>query len=175
MGDPELLADVAYNLGLVFARRELWGEAYDASRQAAELRAALPGGLQSQAYLDAVHHMELAFFKKYPPCAQLDDASEDNDSGAQATRVEQPELKDLVLCGGDEDWFSIPALVGTQVEISATFKALRILPDAEQPFLPAPEDLQLTLYDGSGARMVAMDNATTNAGTDVHTWRLRWS
>ncbi len=155
--DPELLADVAYNLGLVFARRELWGEAYDASRQAAELRASLPGGLQSQAYLDAVHHMELAFFKKYPPCAQLDDPSEDNDSGAQATRVEQPELKDLVLCGGDEDWFSIPALVGTQVEISATFKALRVLPDAEQPFLPAPEDLQLTLYDGAGERMVAID------------------
>lgn len=150
--DPELRLRARYNLGISLMRQEKWAEAHATFKQALADAATHDALRDHPARRDAAHNMELAFRKLYPPCAELEDEHEDNDARTTATRLSQLQLKDLALCGLDDDWFAVPVLPGTRLEVRATFRNLRAKPDPEHVFLPAPEDLTLTLFDSTGTR-----------------------
>jgi tetratricopeptide (TPR) repeat protein len=127
-----------YNLGLVSAQaatqaeasqdtaalaKAKWQEAAEQFRKVAELA---PGNQ------DAVHNLELALLKAFPPCSKLEDQLEPNDSPDAARALPlDPQThgfkQTLRLCEGNADWFSLPLSEGDRV--TATVK-------------PAPEEGQ---------------------------------
>jgi Ca-activated chloride channel family protein len=127
----------------------------------------------------ARRNLEIALRRRFPPCAlALDDAfEEDSDAaatapllpaasftgeflppGIEATPGESEEPPELVICGGDPDWYAIPVLGGATVDVQATFTRLR--DDNGGPPLPStipPTAVRLTLYDFDGATVLAID------------------
>ncbi len=155
--DENLKFDVLYNLGLALAGQDLWQQAFETFKQALLLGIDDPEIYNSERYQNARHNMELVFRKLFPPCAELEDDLEPNDSIAQASKLGDPKVEDRTLCGQNDDWFAIPASPGSLVKVSAKFKALRETPDPEHVFLPQPEDLQLILFDDRGTEAVSID------------------
>lgn len=142
--------------------------------------------------LDPTHegarrNLEIALRRRFPPCTlALDDAFEDDSDaaatapllpaasftgeflppGIEATPGESEEPPELVVCGGDSDWYAIPVLGGATVDIDATFTRLR--DDNGGPPLPStipPTAVRLTLYDFDGQTALAMDQGL--AGGDA--------
>ncbi len=155
--NDDLKFDVLYNLGLALAGQELWQQAYDTFKQALLLGIHDPELYNSERYQSARTNLELAFRKMFPPCAELEDDLEPNNSLAQASQPDQLTLENRTLCGLNDDWYVIPASIGTSIKVTAKFKALRDVPDPEQVFLPRPDDLQLILFDDRGTEAVSID------------------
>ena len=162
--DPHLRFDALYNLGLALAKQEKWKDAYETFQQALMIYATNPEWQASAKYQDAVVNMEVAWQKLFPPCATLEDDSEENDSPEQATALEEMKVEDRTLCGGDDDFYVIPVVPGSRVTIKATFEDLREVLDPERVFLPRQEDLQLVLTDRSGQRIIAVDQGVRDDG-----------
>lgn len=162
--DPDLRFDALYNMGLDFARRERWQDAHETFKQAIALYAGDPPRAKLAQYHDAVTNLEFVWSKLYPPCQTLEGADEDNDEPGQATSLESLEVADKTLCGLDDDWYAVPVLVGTQIEVHAEFEDLRDTPDPEHVFLPRPEDLQIALFDAAGERVLAVDQGIEASG-----------
>lgn len=167
--DDTLRFKSLYNLGLTLAKKQSWEESYQTLKQSIEL---YHKGLSAQTpeaqaaiasvYKDAVHNLEVVYNKLYPPCKTFEDQQEENDSPNTAKTIEQNELKSMTLCGRDDDWFVIPVLVGTQVDIKVTFKNLRDKPDPEQAFLARGEDLRIALFDGTGTKALVVDQGAND-------------
>ncbi|MBA2662401.1 MAG: VWA domain-containing protein [Bradymonadaceae bacterium] len=155
--DDDLKFDVLYNLGLALASQDKWQEAYDVFKQALVLGMSDNALHASARFIDARHNLELVFRKLYPPCSQLEDALEPNDTLAQARALEQAKTEKLTLCGLNDDWYVVQAVVGSHVTIKANFRSLRKVPDPEHTFLPQAPDLQLVVFDDRGLEAVAVD------------------
>ncbi len=166
--DPNLKFDVLYNLGLALAGQDLWPQAYETFKQALMLGINDPETYSSERYQNARHNLELAYRKLFPPCAELEDDLEPNDSMSQASKLENLKAEDRTLCGLNDDWIAIPVSLGSLVKVTAKFKALRETPDPEHVFLPQPDDLQLILFDDRGTETVSIDEGLPlNAPADL--------
>lgn len=161
--DHTLRFKALYNLALALEAQDKLKEASQTLREAITAYAHDLEQTKTQAYQDAIHNLELLTQRLYPPCAKLEDDREENDTPQQASRIEEPELKDRTLCGLDDDWYAIPVLVGTQIEVTAQLKDLRAEPDPERAFLPQPSDLELGLYDATGQQLLSVDRGQAEA------------
>lgn len=168
--DKELRFLALYNLALTLEKQGQLKQAYETMRDAVTGLASDEVLSQRDQYRQAVHNLEVLYQKLYPPCSKLEDAREDNDTAATATRQEEPELKDGVLCGLDDDWYAIPVLLGTQIEVTATFKDLRAEPDPERAFLPQAADLQIALFEASGKEVITVDQGLAQQTTDTSSY-----
>ncbi len=165
--DKDLRFDTLYNLGLALSEQEKWQDAIDLFRDALLIYADNPEARTQKRYQDAVHNLEVAFNKLYPPCATLEDDREENDEPGAASQLEELKLEGRSLCGEDDDWYAVPVLPGTQVAVTATFKELRDVPLPEHRFLPRVEDLQIALFDISGERVLRVDQGQREDGKEV--------
>ena len=168
--DDALRFETLYNLGLVLGQKDDLKQAHATLKQAIELyHASLDpkDPALAKAYADAVHNLEVIHRKLFPPCETFEDDFEPNDDAAGVKSLDKMEVKDGVLCGGNEDWFAIPALVGTQVEVQITFEPLREDDDPEYVFLPSPEDLTIELIDGLGQRVLVADKGASQGVIDA--------
>jgi hypothetical protein len=122
--------------------------------------------------------MEIALMRLYTPCGSLDDEFEDNDSsafaadlpasvyqgehmppGVQATPGMEEETPTLVACGTDADWFAIPVLGGTTLDIEVEFERLRDdNGHAPPPGVIEPMAVRITLIDVDGVTPLAVDH-----------------
>lgn len=167
--DDALRFETLYNLGLVLSAKDALKEAHSTLKQSIELyhSAIDPKDPKlAAAYNDAVHNLEVVHHKLFPPCKTFEDDFEPNDDATKVKTLDKLEVKDGVLCGGNDDWFAIPALVGTQIEVSVTFEPLREDKDPEYVFLPSPQDLSISLIDGLGQRVLVTDKGSTQAPID---------
>ena len=82
-----------------------------------------------------------------PAC--LDDAQEDNDVREEATPTGPGEIGNLVICGGDPDWYAIDICAGGTLTVGARF-------------VTAQGDLDLRLFDADGQLLVESDTPTDN-------------
>jgi Ca-activated chloride channel family protein len=156
--DKGLRAKALYNLGLVLSQQEQWRQAWETFQQVVALLAQDPEQRTGELYRDALHNLEVAYWRMHPPCAKLEDDREEDDSAGVARLLEGPTLKRRTLCGLDEDWHRIAALPGTQLEVEAIFRPLREDDlEPERPFLPRPESLQIALFTPDGERVFAID------------------
>lgn len=139
--------------------------------------------------LDPTHegarrNMEIALMRLYPPCASLDDEFEDNDGsdfaaslpasvyqgehmppGVQPTPDMEEEAPTIVACGGDADWFAIPVLGGTTLDIEVSFERLRDdTGHAPPPGVIEPTEVRIALIDVDGITPIAVDQGLTEAG-----------
>ncbi|MFW5968350.1 MAG: VWA domain-containing protein, partial [Persicimonas sp.] len=158
--DPELYFDVMFNLGLALASQEEWKHAHRAYKEALGVDLDTDRPENRERLEQARHNLQVTFRRLYPPCEELEDDLEENDRPDEATQLEEPEQDDLTLCGDDPDWFAIPAVEGTKLEVDATFEQLREEPDPEHEFLPEHEDLQIALYDSRGEETIAVDEGS---------------
>jgi len=165
--DKDLRFDTLYNLGLALSEQEKWQDAIDLFRDALLIYADDPKAREQARYKNAVHNLEVAFNKLYPPCETLEDDLEENDEPGSASKLEELKLEDRSLCGEDDDWYAVPVLPGTQVAVTATFKGLRDVPLPEHRFLPRVEDLQIALFDISGERVLRVDQGQREGGREV--------
>lgn len=124
----------------------------------------------------ARRNLEIAHRHRFPVCSELEDNLEANDGPDQASNLPEQSFKGpwahlyaqpsedplveeeaLVLCGGNEDWFLIPAALGERADIKVTFQRLR--EDDGGPPLPShinPTDVRIALLDGHG-NFIAVD------------------
>lgn len=149
--DEALRFKALFNLGVAHFQKEQWKESLEAFKGALRLR---PDDE------DAKVAFEVALAKVYPRCVQLEDDKEENDEREAATAMEEPSLKALTLCGGDEDWFAVPIYADSIVRAKASFKRLREKEPGDPEMLPKPEMLRLVLFgpDGESILGVAEDN-----------------
>ena len=123
----------------------------------------------------ARRNLEIAMRLRFPPCARLDDEHEPNDSAEAATPLpvsalrgpyaelfgggaEPSEPERLVLCGGNDDWFVIPAVPGSLVSVRVDLRRLR--DDDGGPPLPdriAPTDVRIALHAPGQPGPLAVD------------------
>ena len=156
--DLVLRFDALYNLGMAHAGAQNWRQSWQAFQDALMIEHRNPDAIDKDRILRAQHNLEVAWRNYFPPCALLEDKDEDNDSRDQATKLEQTmQVGGSTLCGGDDDWYAIPALAGSKVTIEARFRDLREDPEEDHLFLNSPTDLQITLFDSEGKEAVAVD------------------
>lgn len=124
----------------------------------------------------ARRNLEIAHRKRFPVCAELEDALEPNDSPENAsdlpsnslsgtytslyTDQEQAKGDDdpLTLCSGNEDWFRLPLTGGESIEITAHLQRLR--DDNGGPPLPdriSSRALRMMVVDARG-KSLAVDS-----------------
>lgn len=161
--DPALRFDALFNMGLSLARQEKWRDALESYKQALKLPLNPDDPAHAERVKHAQHNLEVIFRELFPPCAELEDDFEPNDDPESATRLEELNAEGLTLCGENDDWYIIPALAGSHVEVSADFSQLRDEPDPEHVFLPRPEDLQLSVFNATGERVVAVDQGDADS------------
>ncbi len=162
--DPHLRFDAFYNLGLVLATQQKWKDAYETFQQALLTYANNPDWRTQPKYLDAIHNMEIAWQKLFPPCSTLEDDMEENDSPETATALQEMKAEGRVMCGGDDDFYVIPVVPGTRLTVRATFEDLRDVLDPERPFLPQPADVQIALFDRAGKQVLVVDQGARPDG-----------
>ncbi len=149
--DPELRFKALFHMGITHFRQEKWPEALEAFKGALKIK---PDNM------DAKVAFEVALMKVYPPCSALEDPLEDNDEREAATKMEEPEQKELTLCGEDEDWFAVPIYAGSIIRATATFTRLREREPGDPEMLPEPGMLRLVLFgpDGETVLGLSQDN-----------------
>lgn len=146
-GDEGLRFDAFFNLGLALVAQERWKEALEAFKGALALQ---PGNQ------DAKLAYELTLAKLYPPCSELEDDSEENDEPAAATALQEPELKERSLCGGDDDWYGTAIYPGSIVVARATFTRLRKKEEGDPDMLPEPGAVRLALVGPDGESVLGV-------------------
>ena len=167
-----------YNLGLCFARWALQLEGSEETAVLAKVKWEAAAErfeatlLENPDSADALHNLELALLRAYPPCRSRDDAFEPNDAPEAAPDLPlsagQPGgpapggapapgatpgpgtgFKDrLRLCEEDADWFALALTEGDRVSV-----AVRVSPDDEEE----PPDVrpEFDLYEPDGRAPVA--------------------
>jgi tetratricopeptide (TPR) repeat protein len=145
--DEALRFDAFFNLGLAYVAQERWKEALVAFKGALALQ---PG---SQ---DAKLAYELTLAKLYPPCAELEDDSEENDEPASPTALKEPELKERSLCGADDDWYATAIYPGSIVVAKATFTRLRKKEEGDPAMLHDPTALTVALVGPDGETVLGV-------------------
>ncbi len=148
--DEGLRFEALFSLGVAHYRKEQWKESLEAFKGALRLRP------DDEA---AKRAFEVALMKVYPPCSALEDALEENDGREAATQLQEPEKKELVLCGGDEDWYAVPIYGGSIVRAEATFGRLREREPGDPAMLPGPESLRLVLFGPDGETVLGVSDA----------------
>lgn len=76
-----------------------------------------------------------------------DDGYEDNDTQATAAAFPEGSTIGAFVCGGDDDWFTLPANAGEEISVTASF-------------VHDEGDLDMTLYDPSGQPIGAASSTT---------------
>lgn len=171
--DPELRFDSLFNMGLTFARQQKWKEAFDTYKQALQVALDPAKEVNAERIQQGRHNLEVVFRKLFPPCAELEDDSEDNDTAASAAPLDKLEKTERTLCGLNDDWYVLPIIPGSKVSVTATFSQLRDEPDPEHIFLTRPEDLQLSLFDAAGDKAVGVDQGSAEGFDPAHTRATR--
>lgn len=154
--DLSLRFDALNNLGLAHAGRESWSDAWQTFSEALTL-AAREAVIDEERLAQTRHNLEVAWQKLFPPCRELEDANEPNDTADAATALQEPKVADATLCGLNDDWYVIDAIPGSTVSVTAKFRDLRDKPDLENPFLVLPSDLQIALFDHTGTTVLSVD------------------
>lgn len=147
--DTELRLKAMNNLGVTLGRRDAWKDAF-AQFQEAMVHASEHPDLDPDLVRVVRKNLEFAWRKVHPPCADLEDAQEDNDVATQATVLEQPDKISGSLCPADADWFRIPTMAGAKVTVTATFKDLRDDPDPDDPFIEGSSDFRVSVRSPLG-------------------------
>lgn len=159
--DESLRFDVLYNLALALAGGEKWQEAFDVNKEALALALSRPDLVDEREVERVRHNLEVILRRLYPPCSELEDELEPNDTPAQATPMETSKQEDVTLCGLNDDWFALAVHQGTLLTVSANFKTLRENPDPEHVFLPRSQDLQIAIFDGTAQQILAVEQGLT--------------
>ncbi len=176
--DKHLEFSALNNLGLILAAQEDWKNAHETFSQALDLATKNRTQITDAEFDETRWNLELAFRHLFPPCSVLEDSHEEDDTAETASPITEQEeappsptddgptqKKEEVkysLCGGDEDWFSIPAIPGTTVSITATFSDLRKEPDSERAFLVENEDVVLSILNTDGTKVAIEDRGSTS-------------
>ena len=131
----------------------------------------------------ARHNLEVALRLAFPPCSELDDELEDNDSAETASEVPQQMLTgtyapptpedaedppELVACGRDADWYVLPVLGGDTFNITADFRRLRSDTGAAPP--PdeiAATDVHIALMGPDAENAIAVDQGLDDVGESL--------
>ena len=164
--DRQVSALVA--LGNTLMAQELYETAIERYRRALVLDPAHDG---------ARRNLEIALLRLYPPCAQLDDEFEDNEGpdtaasldptvfqgeymppGVQQSTDAEYEPPSLVACGGDADWWAIPVVGGSTLDVEVGFHRLRDDTGHQPPpeSIP-PTQVRVALIDVDGETVLAVD------------------
>lgn len=109
----DLRGRVAFNRGLVGAQKQDWAAAVGEFRRALEL---------DPTDDDARWNLEVAYFKQHPPCRMRDDDHEPDGNAGDAKPFDPKKAEKRVLCGADEDWYSLDLPAGTLVQIQVKGK-----------------------------------------------------
>ncbi|MBH24682.1 MAG: hypothetical protein CMH57_09575 [Myxococcales bacterium] len=144
--DAELRFKALFNLGVAYFRQEKWEEALEAFKGALRLK---------PDHEEAKIAYEVALAKVYPPCSELDDDAEENDTRDAPTELAQPKREDLALCGGDDDWYMTPVYPGSIIRARGTFKRLREKEPGDGPMISNPEQLRIAIF-GPGDEVLAI-------------------
>ncbi|MFU8804539.1 MAG: tetratricopeptide repeat protein, partial [Bradymonadaceae bacterium] len=155
--DDALRFDVLYNMGLALSGEEKWQEAFDVKKDALGLAMNRPDIISEHEVERTRHNLEVILRNLHPPCANLEDEFEPNDTPEQATHLEAGKQEDMTLCGLNDDWFVVGAAQGALVSVKVKFKSLRDKPDPEHIFLPRPEDVHIAVFDNTGRTVIAVD------------------
>ncbi len=145
--DPALRFDAFFNLGLAYVAQERWKEALEAFKGALALQ---------PFHQDAKLAYELTLAKLYPPCAELEDDSEENDEAAAPTVLSEPELKERALCGGDDDWYATAIYPGSIVVGKATFTRLRKKEEGDPDMLHDVSALRMAVVGPDGQTVLGV-------------------
>ncbi|MCB9506290.1 MAG: VWA domain-containing protein [Myxococcales bacterium] len=131
--------------------------------------------------LDPTHegarrNLEIALLRQFPPCGSLEDAGEDNDDAGHATALPAsaftgpylpPGMQadpastsppEWIACGGDDDWYQVPVVGGSTLDIHVKLDRLR--DDTGREDLPtqiAPTSVRVALLDVDGRTVLAAD------------------
>lgn len=134
----------------------------------------------------ALRNIEIAHRLRFPPCHSLEDSLEPNDSPEEAqalpasafagpwaelyaTHDADPtaEDTDLILCGGNQDWFRIPVQGGERLDLVVDFQRLR--DDDGGPPLPNKIDahaLRIAIVDAHGVPLAVDQGQEQGQGDD---------
>ncbi|MFB6263014.1 MAG: VWA domain-containing protein [Bradymonadaceae bacterium] len=161
---PERRFDAQYNLGVALAKKGDWREAFDAFRQALRLAVDHRGRIGAEARRRARHNLEVAYFEFHPPCAELEEKAEENDTAGEATKLKKKtSRKGWTLCGLDADWVRLEVPPGSTVSARATFKRLREHPDPGDTFMPNPDELSLSIRSSKGETVLGRSRTGSDA------------
>lgn len=165
-------------LGNVLVAQELYETAIERYRRALVLDPTHEG---------ARRNLEIALRALYPPCATLDDEFEANDAPANAASLpavvfqgeylppgvqpptdQQEEKPTLTACGGNADWFAVPVVGGSLLDVEVSFERLR----DDNGHAPLPESIpptavRIALIDVDGVTPLAVDQGLASAGERV--------
>jgi Ca-activated chloride channel family protein len=158
--DVSLRFDAWFNLGLAYFAQERYEEALTAFEGALQI---------DHTSRDAKLAYELVLAKLYPPCAELEDDSEDNDEATAPTPMGEPELKERSLCGGDVDWYAAAVYPGSIVVARATFTRLRDKEDGDSAIIPAADAIRIALMSPGGGAVLGEGTPALDPETGVPT------
>ncbi len=169
--DPVGQARALFGLANVLLARERWDEAIERYRRVLAL---------DPAHAGAQRNLEIALRRRFPPCDTLDDDAEENDVAASAAQLPSQAFEGdfvppgvaegsgeeaaFVACPADADWFVMPAIGGSTLDIEVTFRRLRedtggaALPDSIPPIA-----VRLALFGHDGVSPLAVDQGLANA------------
>ncbi len=155
-------------LGNALLAQELYETAIERYRRALTLDPSHDG---------ARRNLEIALLRLYPPCETLDDEYEDNDGastaatlpsvvyqgeylppGVQPPENHEEETPTLTVCPTDADWYAIPVVGGSTLDVSVSFTRLR--DDTGHAPLPdeiLPTAVRIALIDVDGVTPLAVD------------------
>jgi Ca-activated chloride channel family protein len=173
---PDRQVSALYALGNALLAQEKLELAIERYRRALALDPAHEG---------ARRNLEIAMARLFPACAELDDTLEENDDpgsaatlsptvykgtylppGVEVTGSEPPQ--ELVLCGGDDDWFAIPVVGGATLDISVRFTRLRDDTGHEPPPTTIqPTSVRIALVDVDGETPLAVDQGLAGLAESV--------
>lgn len=162
--DPLLRLKAMTNLGVTLGQKDQWKEAYKQFQEALIAAAEVPV-LDANIHEKLKKNLEFAWRKVFPPCHELDDSLEENDTRELASKPEKIDQFEGVTCPTDDDWFVLPVIAGTRVSVDVDFKDLREDPDPDQAFLDVPENLHISLVAPGGDQVLAVHQGDV-AGLD---------
>jgi Ca-activated chloride channel family protein len=143
----------------------------------------------------ARRNLEIALRLKFPPCSALEDKQEENDdpSGAKPLtakffkgefKPEEPSAQGappaagsqaasadeakLVSCGGDADWYLLPAVAGARVNVEVNLDRLRDdTGSTPPPDRISPRDVSIAIVGPDGVSVIAEDNGEAAGAAEV--------
>lgn len=157
--DPQLRLKVMFNLGVALALKESWAESYQAFQDAIIYADAHPNAANDRQLAMLQKNLEWVFHKLHPPCSELEDKFEENDTPDSATKPDKPNAFSAALCPDDNDWVSLDVPPGSRISIDAKFHDLRQSPDPDEAFIATSQDFMVDLVDTKLGKPIATATA----------------
>lgn len=173
--DPVDQARALFALGNVLLERDRLNEAVERYRRVLELDPAHDG---------ARRNLEIALRRLYPACETLDDTVEPNDEAGAATPLPKnaftgsfvpPEVPEgsgegapvFTACPGDADWYVMPAIGGSTIDVTVHFERLRAdNGGARLPDRVAPTSMRIAVLGHDGVTPLGVDQGLAEIGED---------